>query len=133
MEIAVRHQARVEPSPRVGGALLRVDAVRLSNGARHLLNVCHQEPRLPRCDQLRRGPAGKGDDRGSARHRLRHVEAERLVPLQRGQERGCAGQEAGLLLPGDVAQVGHPVTVDRWGDVALVILETLGRRLDLSG
>lgn len=74
--------------------------------------------------------AGKREHRSAAGHRFDHDESERLLPLNREQERSSPGEQRVFLCRIDLANVFDLTAVDVRGNLLLPVLPE--DRLDLS-
>ena len=74
-------------------------------GILHVAVVVDDDARSPVIDDLGDGAAPRGDDRRPARHRLDHHQPERLLPVDRRDERPRAHEELDLVRVADLAHV----------------------------
>ena len=98
---------------------------------RHLFNVAADKSVHAILDNLFDGSAGERENRRAARHRFDHDEAERLLPLNREEERPRSREQPIFLRRIRFADVLDLAAVDVWSDFVLPV--GLEDRLDLAG
>ncbi len=101
-----------------GGA---VDLVDPGDGLDRAVEAVDEETGDAMIDQFGHRAAIAGDDWGTARHRLDHREAEKLVEIDQVEQRTGRTQRPRAGVAGDRAVVDDPSAVDRGRDLALVI------------
>ena len=72
-----------------------------------LLERAGDEAGDARLDQLGNAPASESDDRAAGEHRFDEGESERLVPVDRREQRPRVAEQRHLLLGTDAAEAGH--------------------------
>ena len=95
-------------------------AISQDRGVLHVAVLVHDHARPPVVDDLRNGAAPCRDDGRPARHRLDHHEPERLLPVDRGDQRTRPHQQLDLVGMADLPDVLDPAAEVRTDELVEV-------------